>query len=413
MRGLQTGQTADLATTTADAKIMRQKLELGEDDALRLEHVLQNANRVEGEQKGRDAFFVLRLHLQNLIEEQLWKQMDDLDALFETFKRLEHYFVESTKVDHVSKLKQSQGEMSVKTAVEQLKQSMLAPLRKNLVLREMIPTIEEEFDAFVDWEKLPTKVLGSDGDDQESVVEVETEVIEEQVDEQELELELEQELEQEQLFSLPRGRFISEDLVQWNGDYHSHESDERKEWFGVSVVPSPNLYRLIDIHETGSMAVKGRGDAVSYIARKPAYQSVLRVDKRVGSVSLIPTDLNDMEIVLKRMRQRRTDGESPTDSNVGYYLLSGRDVLASDAADQSTRLADILEGDDLTKVRLLTKIMSGKSILSRVEADWIKKICTEGSEEREQLLALIEEHVAVWPYQQPLLMTVKRILGIV
>ncbi len=178
--------------------------------------------------------------------------------------------------------------------------------------------------------------------------------------------------------ALPELHFTPAKPIEWDGDYQSLAKQKAFEAAKIAITPSPNLKRLQE------------GESLEHLIRKPAFQMVLGGSEK-RDIELIPLDIHDAREVLKRMGETKP----PSIAGKNYYLLSGSDILASDAKAKVDSLDMILQGKELAKVTIIGKILAADKTLSLKEIEQLKAI---DPLERTEILALSANYKKIWPH---------------
>ncbi len=378
LRGLEKGQVATIAVADNERRAMLKALGLSENTPLTVEHILRYVKIREGLKRGEDYFTSLGTYLDDLIEAMFWQNADTKE-LFKRFKSFKELLVTATESDPLNDLRNSKVELSAEDAVALVKTGKLDRLRTLLqsdpalakIIR--IDLIEELFEKYVDYQKLSDKISSTSSmEPEESIAEAEEEKA------AALAVELESEQMQEDSRALPALHFTPAKPKLWDADYVNLARQASQTAAKIAITPSPNLKKIQD------------GESLDHLIRKPAFQMVLGISER-GEIELIPLDIHDAREVLKRMGET----EAPGAPGRSYYLLSGSDVLASDAKTKPGHLEDILQGKELAKVSIISKIFTADKNLSLKEVAGLKAM---DSQDREEILKLSEDYKKVWPH---------------
>ena len=352
MRGLQNGQTLNIAISNEEAKLIAPA------PNLTLPNLLRHLKIQEGKQKGLDYFFSLRLFLEDLIEEPLW-EAENVDDLLR-FSLMKDLIVSSSLKDPLKMLYHTRKDLTAAAAVKQLKDSALLLVQeKNLPLIN-ITHIEETFDNHIQLEKLPLLITGGDNETEESITEAEKEQ------------ELLQENTQDNRAEGMTISFQEAPLHKWNGDYKRYFIESRPVMIfsGIALYFSPNFANLSKNQNTP--------------AHKSSYLYILQSSPD-GIWKVMALDLSDANAVFSVMERQVKE---PGDLNQNFLLLQEK-LLITDAPNSS-----ISTHPSFPKLSLLAKILSGNANLNLNEILFLKNT---DQESRDDIKTLTNYFINSWP----------------
>lgn len=405
MRGLKTGQSVDIVITRHEANLIKETLKA--EDLVSIIDIMRYVKIQDQLQKGKDYFCSLGLYLEDLFEAEIWKLAgDDLEKLSYYFHALQDVILKSTSTEPLEGLYNASKSIHRNEAIKQLKHTIIDGF-KNVIKKSPFPIsidlekldlekLEQDFNAYVEVERLPETLMIADREVVESTVETEQE--------QEIAKEVANEIEQEQLTEeqseVAFVDFEPAKAISWDGDYIKAFTSSEKiyESQHLSVYVSPNYFRL---DETLDIRDK---------ARKRADHFVLRVGKD-GATALLALDLYDMTRVFNKMKHKRPDRAQIAHKDFNYYLISAQNIIASDAAEKALKVYEVLDSalhPAAQVIMVIVKILGGYKTLTQDELTWIKDLSHKNPKEFSKLSMLLDEYYSVWPSIKPLVEQIKK-----
>ena len=346
MRKLAKGQRVGFALNPSDAKHIFGKNKPNFPD---LFAYLVNT---QGKQKGEDAFYVLRLFIEDLIDAAFWNvKFTKLKDKQKLFSAMERFMVKATQTDPCSILRKKRKKIPTVEAIEELKMEMLKPLE--IFIKENpeysnifdLKKMNEEFDDFVKKTTLPLNILMNEGDEEISTVEgnvtADNENIQENESEQINEMELEEENINENQSETQKIEFTPLKPICWEDNYSLFfKKSPSTSLLGVDVHYSPNFLKI------------ATEDNKNRFFQKPAYQYVVQKEKS-GKMSILLLDLYDAKMVLEQMRKQKANKEA------SFYLFSGDQLLDFEGDSQKIELSPAL--------KIIVKIFSRSDFILKEE----------------------------------------------
>ncbi|NNM43475.1 MAG: DUF3638 domain-containing protein, partial [Chlamydiae bacterium] len=384
MRKLKSGQKLQIVTPREESDVMLKKLRKKTTDTLLLRDTLQHSCLVQGDTKGKDNFFAVYRCLEDIVEEQLWKHLKtncSVRTLREVFFAMESLLVKSTEEEDSVRGNEEASEVEIHEAVKRLKSGYFKALerlqKEHPKLGIDIKKIEQEFDAYVDYDKLPFMVMMGTLDEQEAVVEAEEENIAEN------EIELEQVLHA----ALPGVNYTPKSPTNWDGNYIQQESKATSSSeLGIKILEFPNMNQVTD------------NVIVNQVVRKPGYQYLIIRDRNSDSYSYMPLDLYDARAVFTYMKKHGGNLQNPSTKDKDYLFCSGDAVLAFDGSNST------LDSNhpEIIKIRILNKIQCGIAKISLAEERFLQ-IYLRDQNIRKSFIEFIEKYSVAWPHMKDLL----------
>ena len=390
MRGILTGQEVGFIIQKKDEDIFK-----GNDEEISLKSILRLVSKNQGEQRGLDLFFNLRLLLQNFVESRFWDFFDDrknsMDECIDLFKALEDFFVENSVQDQLNSLTRSQGIITIEEAINQMRKGFiqkLEPMLKNENVAKIIDlnVILKNFDKQVEevLPKLPKMIKLSSAEDGEGEVEVEAA----EKESAEVEVEAANEAQEENEEENEKENSVSS-LLPPSIPYKL-EPNENYETLGINHTLSvegvfkPYSQILQDFYISDNF-FQEEG------ALKTAYEYLVIRENNQFKVVLI--DHNEGKATLEKMMK----DPGPIDHR-DYYLMSStgkviiqnaREVLDEDSWKENAQLT------------LLTKVFSRQLDFTSEEIDYLASLKPEI---RDQYFDLLNKTIAYfWPPIAPTL----------
>ncbi|MCC5831571.1 MAG: hypothetical protein JJU12_00815 [Chlamydiales bacterium] len=303
----------------------------------------------------------IRLYLEDLIDACFWKAVEEkLEDVQAIFQALEQFLVKETQTTPLKTLRKEHGKVPAPQAVEQLKQDVFGPLEK--FCRENpssarlfdLRKMKEEFDAFVDYKKLPKEISIYGMEEGISIVEATADMTSEGKTIQDIaDMELENENLSDKTSDLPTVRYDPADPLPWNGDYLQllANSSPRHTLLGIPVYYSPNFARVSEFEDENARV------------QKPAYQ-ILVHENLNGEMRVVLLDLHDARAILRNMSK----GVVSSNAN-HYYLMSGGGVIACDSKRRRIKLDET--NTQTTAIHLIRKLYSAHTTLTKKEKQYL------------------------------------------
>ena len=384
MRKLKSGQKLQIVCSREEADVMLERLGKKKTDTLLLRDILQHSCLVQGETKGKDNFFALYRCLEDIVEEQLWKHLKtncSVKTLREVFFAMESILIKSTEEEDSVRGDEEASEIEIHEAVKRLKSGYFKALeriqKENPKLGIDIKKIEQEFDAYVDYDKLPFTVMMGTLDEQEAVVEAEEENIAENA------IELEQVLHA----ALPGVNYTPMNPVNWDGNYVQQEGKAKSSTeLDIKILEFPNIN-----HVTHNAKVNKK-------VRKPGYQYLVIKDRKSENYSYVPLDLFDARVVFTYMKKYGGNLQTPSTQNKDYFFCSGDAVIAFDG---STNSLDS-NHPEIIKIRILNKIQCGIAKISLTEERFLQTYLRDQNI-RKSFIKFLTKYCVIWPHMKDLL----------
>lgn len=406
MRGILTGQKVGFIIQEKDVPSFQ-----GESEELTLPSILSVVSKNQGEQRGQDLFFNLRLLLQNILEKQFWDHFDNkensIDDCMDLFHAMEDFFVENSIQDPLDSLRQSRGIIPIEDAVQQIKDGFarkLAPILESEKAAEVInvESLMESFDKLVDFDKLPTTIKMGSAEECEGELEVEAaelesesaEVAEVEFDvgavESESEKESDQESERERatVSALPSMPFTpatplpSQNYETLGLDNSSTAAKSLGEKFSPLL---EGFYGSTNFFRINAAGLRPKG------ILKTAYQYL--IIREEGQFKVVLMDQQDAQAAMKKMI-----GDRQVVSGSDFYLMSSTGKVIAQNAREDFNEEQWRANPQLS---LLTKIFSRQLNFSRGEVQYLASLSPN---QRAAYFDFFNNEIAYcWPPVAPIL----------
>ncbi len=399
MRGLQSGQNVGFIIQQKDVPAFQ-----NESREITLQSILAVVSKNQGEQRGQDLFFNLRLLLQNLLEQQFWTYFDDkshrVDDCMALFHAMQDFFVENSIQNPLDSLKQSRGIISIEVAVKQIKDSFfrkLTPMLKNTKAFNAIEaeSIRISFDKLVDFNKLPKTVKMGSTDECDRDVEVEAA----DVESKQAEMECDEDSQEEQVSESDNATISALPCIAYTPAIPL--PSESYDTLGMDIASSAiksfdakfsplltSFYGSTNFFRMNSAGERPQG------ILKTAYQYLIIHEKEQFKPVLM--DQQDGKAAMNKMIE---DEGKQLVGNKDYYLMSSTGRVIAKNARQDFNEEQWNANPQLT---VLTKIFTRQLNFSSEEVRYLADL--ESSERKLFFDFLDQEISSCWPPIAPVLM---------
>lgn len=405
LRDIQLGQRAGFLILDKDVptfqNVNKQTKVQDEDQSLKvtLSDILSLSSINQGDHVGQDLFYLLRILLQDLVEQQFFEYVDDeqysVDECMDLFHALRDFFIEDTLHDPAS-LKHNLGTVSIKEAVEQIKESFkrrMQTILEDPIAAEIIDLeqVMKDFDDLVDYERLPNTVKMGTLD--QNISEVEVAELEAELAELETELaeqEQEQEQERETISDLPQIRFtpsfpLPAQAYELLG--HDEKCSASKH---MKACYSPLLEHFYG--STNFFRMDRNGSRPEGVL-KTAYEYLIISDDKGYRVILM--DQKDARAAIEKMQS----DAKPVSKNQNFYLMSstGKVIMQNASKDLNKK-----QWEAHPELTLITKIFSRRFNFSSQEIHYLASL------EEKQSSSYFEFFNYCWPSHSKLVEHLKQ-----
>ncbi|MES2344629.1 MAG: DUF3638 domain-containing protein [Chlamydiota bacterium] len=379
MRGLQLGQTCSITCTEEDAQVIKDFLKIPKKADLTLTHIFQHAAILYGEIKGLDYFFTLNRFLANASEQIFWNFLDkNTPAQARRLSlRMDSLLVSSTSEEDDDDDAISNSEIDISLAVEHLQNSYrkkLMTVQKNVSFVTFpIDQIFEEFNRFLDYDKLPSKIMMKSAMGEECSVDIDADT----------DIAADQEMEsQADSEASTITTFIPAQPVEWNEDYADKNNYKQAEsQLGIKIFHFPNGHFVSDNEETNRQV------------RKSSIQCLIMKDRVTQEMRYAPLDAQDAHLIYNSMLHKGGSIKAPSDPYHDFYLMSGGKIIAFDAE------SSILNRKDAAfiKISILNKVQRGLPFLNQKELTLIETLLREYPADKIAFINFVKEYQAAFP----------------
>lgn len=383
MRGITNGQRIGFLIQEKDAATFQ-----NENGEVTLSKILEVVSGNQGEQRGQDLVFNLRLLLQNLVKEQWWSYFDDhTHSLFQCrqlSQALEGFLVENTMEDPLDSLKQSLGIVPIQQAVEQIKNSFVRRLTP-IITPEIAKIINLDasiarFNTLIHYDRLPQTANMGGAEDYDRDVAVAVEAESAQAEEEGLTAAAENENQLDTALSLPRINFDFFPPTKLE-HYSTWVRTEPKPYSETAASQFPKQFSesLAGIYGTDNFSLTSYR-SLPEGAIKTAYQYLIIREKDMFKVVLM--DLFDTTAMLQ---------ESKDSGDRDYYLMSSDDELITEDASRPLSSTNWAKQPQLT---LMVKIFTRNWHFTEHE---IRHLVSLDKTTRDRYIAIFTYVAQCWP----------------
>jgi hypothetical protein len=398
MREIMTGQGIGFLIQEKDRTLFTNSQD--REKKITLASILALVSKNQGEQRGVDLFFNLRLLLQNLLEKQFFAYFDNkdntLDNCWALYEEMQDFFIENCLDDPLDTLKQRLGTVTMQYAVKATLDAFLEkvgpifakPIAQNAL---SVGIIKTEFARLVDYSKLPATVKMGEANDAILDVELDASASNQEVADSSVSADKNQNSEaseadkdshqqKETLSALPSVPFTPQTELLPSAPYESLGLDPKSL---ASLNFEPDFALLLEglYGSTNYFRMDEEGKRPKGIV-KTAYLYLLI--EEAGRFKVVLMDDEDAQATAVKMQQ---DSAAVTDPTRNFYLLSSLgDVIISNAQKPLDKAA--WEAD--SKFQILSKLFTRQWQFAPKEIEYLAKL---GSSVRANYFQFINEEI--------------------